>query len=369
MARLKLIALLLLLGLPLSFDWSCSSSNTLTPAPVTVIYQPATNTSTPMPGSPSPTGTNSPTSTSTFTHTATPSPTKGHPLPTDTVTSTPTGSPTPTVTPTPLPSSAWSLSSTLGQNGTDGVNGDFEFPYRVAVGAGFLAVADYNYGNVQVFNNSGQYLYSIPATQPKGLAIDSSGELYIVDTGNSGGEVDGYDLTSGGFTYDYTWDGQGQVAFPTDVKIDAGGNLVVTDPYLGVFNLLWNDDSILHQATGGPSVCPSDVALDAAGNIYTLDSCYGHGVVEYGGGYGYSNSFNGSGWTVPVSGFQGVAVDSTGNLYLSDPGNHRVVYATAGGSYLGEIDSLGNPLGLALDSADDLFVADTTNYTVDEYAK
>ena len=60
-------------------------------------------------------------------------------------------------------------------------------------------------------------------------------------------------------------------------------------------------------------------------------------------------------------------MDSLGNLYISDPRNSRVVYATAQGEYLGEIDGFGLFADLALDSTDDLFVAEYHNCVVDEY--
>ena len=55
---------------------------------------------------------------------------------------------------------------------------------------------------------------------------------------------------------------------PTAVKIDANGNLVVADDGGSVWNVSWNDDSVLNQTSGGPGMEPDDVALDAGGNLY-----------------------------------------------------------------------------------------------------
>jgi sugar lactone lactonase YvrE len=384
----KNVPLILLQGSLLALSWSCGSENKpASPStPVTIIYLPVTNTFTPsrtVTSSPTPTITNTPGS-------PTPTPTRGHPPFTATPTSTATGTPTPTgsITPTftltPIPSSAWTLVSTLGQYGTDGINGDFENAVGVAVGSGFIAVSDETYGNVQVFNSIGDWLYSIPVNAPAGLAIDSYGELYICDrgyNGSGGAEVDGFYLAAGGYTYDYTWSAQGHMTNPSGVKIDANGNLVVADPGLGngggvMYNLEWNDDSVLHKIDTVDGLANGinfyDVALDAGGNIYATTNFANsvrQGITEFTNNYLYTGSFTGSNWATPLNTTRvfSVGADSTGNLYISDWLNQRVVYATAQGTYLGEIDLPSYPYYLALDNADDLFVA--TYDEVLEYSK
>jgi hypothetical protein len=266
------------------------------------------------------------------------------------------------------------LDSTLGQYGTDGINGDFENAVGVAVGSGFIAVSDGTYGNVQVFNSTGGWLYSIPVNGPVGLAIDAYGELYICDDGYNGSgtaEVDGFYLTNSGYTYDYTWSAQGQMTNPSGVKIDANGNLVVADPgFLNgggvIFNLYWNDDSTLNKINSVDGFASLinfyDVALDAGANIYAATNFANsarQGITGFNGNYLYTGSFTGSNWATPLNNNRifSVGADSTGNLYISDWSNQRVVYATAQGTYLGQINLSSDPYYLALDNADDLFVA------------
>jgi hypothetical protein len=258
---------------------------------------------------------------------------------------------------------AWAGPLTLSQ-------GNFKWPLGVAVGAGFIAVADEGYENIQVFDNNGNYLYSITpvGAYPDlyGMAIDSYGELYSADYGD--GEVDGYYLGPTSYTYDYTWTGQSALSGPLGVKIDANGNLVVADGNnANVYNLNWADDSILNQTGSTYLSDPQDVALDPSGNIYVGD--WKNQIVEFDGGYNHLNSFTGSGWTTPLGTSVGVGVDSQGNLFIADFENSRVVYATTQGNYLGELDGFGYPAYLALDSADDLFVSDPGNYVVDEFTK
>ena len=76
------------------------------------------------------------------------------------------------------------------------------------------------------------------------MAIDSSGELYAAKYGTG---VVGYLLGASGAVSDYTWTGQGSFTQSNGVKIDAAGNLVVAEDYRTVWNVSWDDDTVLHQ--------------------------------------------------------------------------------------------------------------------------
>jgi hypothetical protein len=288
---------------------------------------------------------------------------------------------TPSVSPTPY-SSPLSFVGSLGQYGTSGNNGEFESLVGIAVGAGYLAIGDDRFPDVQVFNAGGTFLYNVTlhpdSPDPWGMAIDSTGELYVVDS--NAAEVDGYFLGPAGSTYDYTWTAQGKMSDPSGVKIDANGNLVVAD-YIGgvVWNLAWADDSVLNQTgfvTAG-GIAPFDVALDRSGNIYASDIDHNQ-IVEFNSSYQYTGlSFNGlaQGWAKTLNDPEGMGIDSQGNLFIGDTNNNRVVYATPQGTYLGEIDGtspsspFAYPTFLALDSLDDLFVTDSSNFVVDEFTE
>jgi hypothetical protein len=374
----KFFFLTLLSSSLLAFAWSCSSQRTPTTvaaAPLTQIYFLPSNTNTPLPATatvtntPTKTVTSTPTltatvtATPTITSTATLSPTKGHPPATGTQTGTPAGSPSATPTITAIPTSAWTLVASLGQYGTDGVNGDFSQPTGVAVGEGYIAVGDAQSGDVEVFDSTGTYLYNISESSPSGMAIDSYGELYICDINT----VDGYYLTPSGATYDYSWSGQGTLSYPNGVKIDGNGNLVVASSGT-ITNLFWNDDSILNQYQGGDNY--TDVAIDPSGKIYGAIDNAEAAVVELDSNYNFLNSFYGADWATAINnGCLSVAVDPTGNLYIQDNQNNRVVYATAQGTYLGEIDYPQYPAYLAMDGGGDLFISGENPIGVQEFFK
>ena len=205
---------------------------------------------------------------------------------------------------------------------------------------------------------------------PTTLAINSFGELYVSNV-YSGGIV-GYMLGPVTYTYDYTWTGQGKISKSTSVKIDSHGNLVVPDFNATVWNLSWEDDSVLAQSTGGPSLIPLDVALDANGNIYSAGiDASNNGVIQvFNPQYQYVSSFNGLSWATQLGyAIYGLGVDPSGNLLITDFVNGRVVYATTQGQYLGEIGGFGAPAWLYVTDTGELFVPDYTQCVVKKYTK
>ena len=130
---------------------------------------------------------------------------------------------------------------------------------------------------------------------------------------------------------------------------------------------------------------PAGVVVDGTGNIYVADAnnntirkvTVAGGVTTLAGLAGVSGNTDGSGTAARFNQPYGLAVDTAGNLYVSDSNNSRirkvtpagVVTTLAGGSY-GSADGTGTaaqfayPRGLAVDSAGNVFVADQANNAV-----
>ncbi len=131
---------------------------------------------------------------------------------------------------------------------------------------------------------------------------------------------------------------------------------------------------------------PIGIATDADGNLYVAD--LNNGTVRKVTPSGYTTTLaglagaigktNGLGAAALFNGPAGTAVDSKGNVYLADAGNHQirkitpagVVSVFAGGSSSGAADGNGTkafftfPADVAVDSADNVYVADGGNNTI-----
>ena len=188
---------------------------------------------------------------------------------------------------------------------------------------------------------------------------------------------------------------------PYGVAVDSKGNVFFTNGYYGYFVVRLDattgiptlvagngtagfsgDDGL---ATGAAFNTPLGLALDAAGNLYIADLAnarvrkVSHGVITTVAGNG-TLGFSGDGGpatSAQLSGPANVAVDFAGNLYIVDTGNQRIrkvsngiiTTVAGGGTSLGDggpatSASLYNPNAVAVDSAGNLYIADSSNNRV-----
>jgi len=124
--------------------------------------------------------------------------------------------------------------------------------------------------------------------------------------------------------------------------------------------------------------------VDSSGNVYVAD-LYNHrirkitpaGVVSTFAGTGSAGHADGTGTEAQFNLPYGVAVDSSGNVYVGDLDNHRIrkitpagVVSTLAGSTEGFADGTGTetrfsyPGRVAVDSSDNVFVADSGNHRI-----
>ncbi len=238
---------------------------------------------------------------------------------------------------------------------------------------------------------------------PEGLATDSSGNLYVADRGNhtirkitSGGNVSTLAGTAG---VTGSADANGAAASfngPTGVGTDSAGNLYVADTSNSTIRKITPDSTVttLAGTAGvrgaddgtGPAATfqsPHGGATDSAGNVYTADgpSCSIRrttpaGVVsKISGMPGLTCS--GAGRDAGQS--FGVAIDHLGSVYVAQSRGAIIVKVSPAGAAVfaggpfgpgGSPDTTGaprvfsNPLGVATDSAGNLYVADAGNHTV-----
>ncbi len=242
---------------------------------------------------------------------------------------------------------------------------------------------------------------------PIGLSADSSGNLYVGDAGNEtirmvtpaaltttlAGQV--------GVTGSSNGTGSGaQFHQPSGTAVDGAGNVYVADSLNRVIRKIAPGGMVstfagstsqqgTNDGVGGAArfMSPVALAVDQTNNVYVADQggntirfITPDGTVSTLAGQGkVSGTNNGVGAAAQFNGPQGVAVDAGGNVYVSDSGNQTIrkidatgTVTTLAGSPLqsGSKDGANStalfstPRGIAVDSATNVYVADSVNSTI-----
>jgi len=307
-----------------------------------------------------------------------------------------------------LPINIPAMSASIGapQGTAVDVAGNVFFPsenvvFRIDAKTGILTVVAGNGTNG--LSGDGGTATSAQLASPIGVAVDSAGNLYIADLGNSRVRKlsNGLITTVAGGGGAYLGDGgpatSAQLNAPYGVAVDSAGNLYIADFFdqrvrkvsNGVITTIAGNGTHGAGGDGGPATSaqlsyPTGVAVDSAGNLYIADSSnyrvrkVANGVITTVAGGGNSDPGDGGPATsARLSTPNGVSVDSAGNLYIAEIGRIRkvsnnVITTLAGDGFShfsGDggpaINSeLNNPRGLAVDSAGNLYIADSDNHRV-----
>src|ERR1039458_2749610 len=305
--------------------------------------------------------------------------------------------------------------TTVAGNGTQGFAGDggpaasasLNYPYGVAVYAsGNLFFTDFNNYRVRKVSANGVITtvagngtpgysdYTGPATsasiKPTGVAADASGNLFITDYVYLLRKV-----SASGIMTTVSAD----LYLPKAVAVDASGNLFIADSgyyrirkvsVSGIITTVAGNGVEGFSGDGGPATSASfstlaGVAVDASGNLFIADTgnsrirkVSASGIITTVAGNGTGFSFSGDGGPATSAALydpDGVAVDTSGNLFIADTGNGRIRKVLAsgiittvagGGAVLGDggpatSATLYGPLDVAVDASGNLFIADTGN--------
>jgi sugar lactone lactonase YvrE len=190
-----------------------------------------------------------------------------------------------------------------------------------------------------------------------GLAVDASGNVYIVDAQE--GQVWKETLANGAYT---------QTLFTTAatganwIAIDAQGNLYITDgPSKNIYKETLGPNGYIESTVSGTNFTdPFAIAVDTVGNLYVTDAQANTLVKETLSGGTYTQSVITGG----LNNAWEVAVDSSGNVYVADDGNNRVIKETfAQGSYTQSTigTGLSGPYGVAVGPSGIVYIADSYN--------
>ena len=259
--------------------------------------------------------------------------------------------------------------------------GQFKGPEGIAIdSSGAVYVADSGNDRIQVFDARGNFIrqwggFGFGDGQfkgPEGIAIDSSGAVYVADSGNDRIQV--FDA-QGNFIRKWGefGSGDGQFGFPQGIAIDSSGAVYVVDfgnrriqvfDAQGNFIRQWGEFGF----GDGQFNRPFGIALDASGVVYVADS--DNDRVQVFGARGnfirkWGESGSGDGQFDQPN---GIAIDASGAVYVTDTRNGRIQVFDVQGNFIrqwGERGSgdgqFGRPRGIAIDASGAVYVADSSN--------
>ena len=271
-----------------------------------------------------------------------------------------------------------------GATNTVALSATFKAPYGVAVdGAGNVFVADQ--GNNLIREISGGSVSTLAGTaglsganngpgasatfnNPSGVAVDSQDNVYVADTGNNvvrkitAGVVSTF---ASGFSS------------PEGIATDSAGNVYVADTGHNAVDLITATGAVSTIATGFNG--PNALVVDSAGNVYVNDfkndvikkltkSGTSYAVTTLAGTAGVVGDVDGAGTSARFNNVNGITVDSSGNLYVTDTLN-RVVRKITGSqvtTVTGTQARFFYPEGIAIDGSGNLYVVDADNNSIDE---
>jgi uncharacterized protein (TIGR03437 family) len=307
-------------------------------------------------------------------------------------------------------------------DGAVATNAELALPTQVWWAGGNLYIADQNNNRIREVSNgnintiagtgtggnigSGGNPLDLEVSGPAGVAVDSNSNIYISDTGNdllwkiSGGIMNSIVGVGGTLSYG--------LSSPAALALDPSGNVYIADSAVDSVEQVSTSSSGTVTVTriagtgnqgqngaGGPAnkaylSNPTAVAVSPSGNaLYIADTNNGlvlkvspispTGTITIVAGAGTLTADGSSAYFTKLSYPKGLAVDACGNLYIADTFNSRIrvvtpnglIYTVAGSTkgYSGDNGpalsaQLAYPQSLSLDSAGNLYVADTQNNVV-----
>jgi sugar lactone lactonase YvrE len=256
---------------------------------------------------------------------------------------------------------------------------------------------------------------SAELSQPQDVAVDASGNIYFADANNhlirkvmaatgiittvAGGGTAGYGTA--GYPGDNGPATSAELTQPDGVAVDASGNIYIADSdrirkvtaATGIITTVAGNGTQGYSGDNGPATSAElsgafGVAVDASGNIYIADYSnlrirkvtVATGIITTvagNGTQGYSGD-NGLATSAEVDYPYGVAVDTLGNIYIADTFNNRVrevsastgiittvagdgAYGYSGDNGAAASSEMENPTGVTIDASGNVYIADQFN--------
>ncbi len=263
-------------------------------------------------------------------------------------------------------------------------------------------------GTDWLFPGDGKPAINAPLGGSTGMnvAVDRNGNYYIADTDNAmimrvGGDGVVHVIAGNGVVFFSGDGGPGNAAsltIPLGVAVDTTGNVFIADLAgrvrmvnpAGIISTVAGDGTGLFSGDGGPAtkagISPSSVAVDSSGAVYVLDSDAQRvrkftpggniSTVAGNGRSGYTGD-GGQAVNATLQSPKAIAVDSAGNLYIADTANgvirkvntNGIISTFAGGGFAIDdgIPALATgliPISVGVDSSNNVYIGDFFTSTV-----
>ncbi len=226
---------------------------------------------------------------------------------------------------------------------------------------------------------------------PDGIAIDVAGNIYVADESNnlirkinSAGIIS---RVSGTGTSGYSGDGgpasAAILSYPVDLTNDAYGNLYICDAgnsrirkidTNGIISTIAGTGTAGFSGDGGPAYTatlnyPKCIRIDTGGNIFIADYNNNRirminpaGIISTVAGngiYGFSGD-GGPATSAKLSYPSGITFDKSGDMYISDAGNHRIRKVHNPGVSVPAVNSISGNMTAFPNPTKDRIVIETT---------
>ena len=217
---------------------------------------------------------------------------------------------------------------------------------------------------------------------PTGVGVDTFGDIFVTDTTNTSLDLDCL-ATTANTAQNYRSGAAGNGYTNSYCLTDGLANTNKTN--LTGYTFKVSATGVTAGVTFPTSfTTPADVVLDGINDAYVLDSGYNTATVTF---MPFATMIprvvipsNATVAGLPFSNPQGLAIDGYSNLYIADTGNNRIIQGrmynaaySQNAVYVSPITAfegmtLNGPAGMGLDASGDLFIADTGNKRIVEYS-
>ncbi|MFZ1077063.1 MAG: hypothetical protein WAN47_06510 [Nitrosotalea sp.] len=263
---------------------------------------------------------------------------------------------------------------------------NFTAPTGIAIDSnGDIYVVDSGSSQVKKFDSNGKLLLSWGSLgsgngqllHPHGIFVGTK-YVFVADTGNA--RIDVFDKDNGDFIY--SWgsygDNRGMFHTPVGLAADSQGDLLVADSGRNTIQEFNKNFTFMNEfkplrTDYGNFTATNGIALDSKGNIYV--SSPDDKILEFSSIGNFMNFFGSQGseegrFNNPTA----IAIDSNGNFYVADTLNHRIQKFDPYGNFVlswglvgTSAGQFGDPVGLAIDQSNSIYVVDEKNNNIQKF--